>query len=120
MTWLVVLASSSAQAQPMPGVSVGCRNQTNMNVIVKGYTVVNGMQRSGPVMPLLRNGGRSFETNVPAGIRFYTIYDANQPTKVLLRDHPIPVLNRDIIFDIVPFPGNPNRVLLVPAGAVVP
>jgi hypothetical protein len=123
MTWLVLFAWDVSQAQPLPpppGVCVGCRNQTEMNVIVKGYTLVNGMQRSGPIMPMRKAGGRSFESNVPPGIRFYTVYDANQPTRVLLRDHPIPIQNRDIAFDIIPVPGNPNRVLIVPAGAVGP
>jgi len=124
MTWLVLFAWDDVQAQlqpqQIPTVSVGCRNQTELNVIVKGYTIVNGVQRSGPIMPLKKNGGRGFESNVPSGIRFYTVYDANQPTKVLLRDHPIPIQNRDILFDIIPVPGNPNRVLIVPAGAVMP
>jgi hypothetical protein len=117
MTWLVLFAWDSTQvrAQPFPGASVGFRNQTGLNVIVKGYTIVNGVQRAGPIMPLKMNGGRSFETNVPIGIRFYTVYDANQPTRVLLRDFPIPIRNPAVIFDIVPFPGNPNRVGIIPA-----
>jgi len=115
-TWDTAQIQVNAQPLPLPSVAVGCRNQTDTNIIVKGYTFVNGMQRSGPIMQIQRSGGRSFESGVPVGIRYYTVYDANQPTKVLLRDHPIPIQNRDILIDIVPVPGNPNRVLILPAG----
>src|SRR4051812_15245887 len=90
LTWLVICAWNALVAQPLPIISAGCRNQTDLNVIVKGYTIVNGMQRSGPIMALKKNGGKGFEINVPPGIRFYTVYDANQPNKVLLRDFPVP------------------------------
>ena len=112
MSCLAFLAAGSADAQVPKTFIVGFGNQTNMNVIVKGYTVVNGVQRSGPTLQLLKNG-MAFENNVPAGIRYYTVYDANY--KILLRDHAVLIQTRNVALDIVPVLGNPNRVLIVPA-----
>jgi hypothetical protein len=107
----------AVQGQPPPkAYSVGLTNQTNFNVLVKGYTLVNGTPRPGLLVQMKKSGGKGFEVNVPSGIRYYTVYDANQPDRILLRDHPVPIQNRDIFLDIVPVPGNPNRVLIVPAG----
>ena len=113
MTCLVFSVCDTAQAQVNKPVTVGFRNRTEVNVIVKGYTIVNGVQRAGPNLQIKKKDGIAFEFNVPPGIRFYTIYDANNPTRILLRDHPVPIQNRDLLLDIVPMPGSPDRVTLV-------
>ena len=109
LTCLFFAVCESAQAQ----VSVSFRNQTNTNVLVKGYTIVPGGKRNGQILPLPKNGGKAFEPNVPVGVRYITVHDALQPAKILLQDFPVPIQNRDVSFDIVPVPGNPNRVMLV-------
>ena len=115
MTCLVFLAWEPTQAQQPKTVTVGFRNRTDSNVLVKGYTVVNGTQRVGQLMQLRKSGGMAFENSVLAGVRFVTVYDAIT-TRVLLRDFPVPIQNRDISFDIVPapLPGQPTRITLVP------
>lgn len=117
MTCLFIVTVNFAPAQVGNPASVGFRNRTEVNVIVKGYTIVNGGQRPGPILQLKKTDGKAFETAVPNGIRYYTIHDANNPARVLLRDHPVPIQGRDVVLDIVPVPGQPNRVMLVPATA---
>ena len=34
--------------------------------------------------------------NVPAGIRYYSVYDGNMPNKVYISEIPVPVMNNDI------------------------
>lgn len=106
--------TASAQGQ---GASVAFRNQTNNNVLVKGYTIVPGGKRNGQILPIPKNGGKAYDANVLPGVRFITVYDALQPAKILLQDFPVPIQNRDVSFDIVPVPGNANRVMLVPTPA---
>jgi hypothetical protein len=112
---LAIFMADRVSAQPTPPVSVGFRNQTGTSVIVQGYTIVNGSIRRGTPILVNKNGGIAFDSNVPAGVRFYTIHDANQATtRILLRDHRVAIQNRDAFFAIVPMPNNPNQVLLVP------
>src|SRR5207249_34780 len=81
MTWLVISVSGSVQAQAAKGgVSVGFRNRTDTGVIVQGYTIVNNVQKRGQTLPVNKSG-MAFESNVPSGTRYYTIYDANQPSR---------------------------------------
>jgi hypothetical protein len=113
MTCIFIAITDSVTAQ-VPGTgTVGFMNKSHMAVIVKGYTVVKGTPVPGQLIPLKKDG-KGFETNVPAGIRFYTVYDANNPTRVLLRDQPLPI-NRDIILMIRTSPLDPTRVVIVPA-----
>jgi hypothetical protein len=98
-------------AQPMAIVAVAFRNELKTPVIVQGTSSVNGMIRRGP--PILVAAGRvSGDFNVPLGPRLYSVYDANQPSRVLARDVQVNVLpGRNITFGIRPIG---NQVGLVP------
>ena len=113
MIWLLLWSWNPASAQVPKTVTVGFCNQANMNVVVKGYTIVNGVQRGGQILQLSKTDGRAYENNVPTGVRYYTVYDVN--FKILLRDHPVQVQNRTVSLEILPVPGNPNRVTIVTA-----
>src|SRR5688572_30514136 len=103
-------STSLAQA-PAPG--IGFRNELKFSVIVQGWSIVNNMPRRG--QPLLIPPGRTvWDNNLPLGPRYYSVYDANQPSKVLLRDQPVIVGNADQLYAIRPSPTNPNRVVLGP------
>lgn len=110
MTWLSVLAVTASHAQVPNTVSVGFKNRTEFNVVVQGFTFLNGKKVLGPTMTI-RKGGVAFESNVPPGIRYYTISDAIQ-FRVLLANQPVPVQNRDLIFAILPHPADPKRVVI--------
>jgi hypothetical protein len=112
MTCLLFFSVSSALAQVSPPSSVGFNNKSEININVIGYTIVNGQKRGGPVLQLKKTGGKAFESSVPAGFRVYTILDANNGR--ILGTQQVPI-NRDVIFDIVPAQGNPNRLMIVPA-----
>ena len=97
---LFVLAGNPAQAQVPKTASVGFNNKTDLNVIIQGFSIVNGSKRYGPPLQLKKNGSMAFESNVPPGPRYYTVYDANQPAKVLLRDSVL-IQNREVSLDLV-------------------
>src|SRR5512134_278720 len=90
--WLAFAATAAnAPAQvPQRPLAIGFRNEVKVTVIVQGATVVNGMQRRGQPLRIepTKNG---YDINLPPGVRFITIYDANQPSRVLLRDLPVAV-----------------------------
>jgi hypothetical protein len=113
----LLAAGNSAHAQKpgdTPTVNISFRNDTNTPVLLQGYTIVKNFQRRGQPL-LIREGKSSFDNNVPAGVRFITIVDYNQPNRVLLRDAAIPVApSRDLQIVIRPAPGNPHRVILLP------
>jgi hypothetical protein len=110
---VAIAAIGSTYAQ-LPGtVTVGFKNQSEVNVIVKGYTVVNGQPRAGANLQLPKKAGTAFERNVPAGIRYYTVFDANS-FRVLIKDHPVQIQNRDVPLAIVPVPNSPGRLMIVP------
>jgi hypothetical protein len=111
ITCIFVLAVSSIQAQVPKTASVGFTNKTDLNVVIQGYTLVNGSKRYGPPLQLKKNGSKAFESNVPGGFRNYTICDANQPSRVLLRDFAVPIQNREVLLDVVQMPG--NRISIV-------
>ena len=115
ITCLFFFLDATVDAQAVPNnASVGFNNRSDVNVIVIGYTIVNGSKKGGPTLQLKKNGGRTFESNVPTGgIRYYTIHDANNPVTILGR-HQV-LINRDVNFDIVPTPGNPKVLMIVPA-----
>lgn len=111
-----MLASAGSTPSQQPNTtSVGFRNQTGGNIIVQGSTYFGKQERPGQLLQLKKNGGMAFDVNVPAGVRYITIYDANQPTVILLRNFPVPVQKRDMFFDIVPSPNNPKVLMLVPS-----
>src|SRR5438093_1471848 len=95
ITCLFVAWMEQAPAQPGPkGVTVAFANATDKAVVVKGYSVVKGTPVPGQLLPMKKDG-KAFEINVPPSTpRFYTIYDATNPTRVLLLNHPWPILNR--------------------------
>lgn len=99
--------------QPMPSIGIGFKNDFKVAIIVQGWSNVDGQQRRG--QPLLINPGKTaWDNNVPSapGKRFYTIYDANQPSKVYLRDFAVPVGLADQFFGVQPVPGNTSRAAL--------
>lgn len=103
--------TGSAQAQPSRAPSITFRNDSKVGVIVQGSTEVNGMQRRG--QPLTIQAGKTnYDSNLPKGVRFITIYDANQPTRILLRAQ-VPVGKADLQFSIRPNPTNPALVVIV-------
>jgi hypothetical protein len=103
-----------ADAQIPKSASVGFNNKTDLNIFIQGYTIVNGSKRYGPPLQLKKNGSMAFESSVPVGYRYYTICDANQPARVLLRDFQVPIKNREVSLDVViQMPG--NRIMIVPS-----
>ena len=82
MACLFVVAGLTPAQQP-GAASVGFRNQTNLPILVQGYTIINKTQRPGQILQLKKNGDVAFDANVPGGIRYITIYSANQPAVVL-------------------------------------
>lgn len=104
----VLCADGFAQG---PIVSVGFRNDLKMPVIVQGTSKVNNMVRRGS--PILVPAGRmSGDFNVPPGQRVYSVYDANQPTRVLAQNVPVNVVpGRNLSF-VIRAVG--NQVALVP------
>jgi hypothetical protein len=119
MTCLLLAVAEFTPAQQPNTVAVGFRNQTNSNILVQGYTIINKTQRPGQILQLKKSGGMAFD-NVPLGIRYVNIYDANNPTVILLRDFPVAIQKRDAFFDIVPSPTNPKVLMLVPATMPAP
>jgi hypothetical protein len=90
------------------GVAVGFRNEMKIPVVVQGWTMVGGMKKAG--MAIAIPPGKTLgEINVPAGTRYYSIYDANNPNIVYIRDIPVPVMNSDLSFAIR---GVPPKVVL--------
>jgi hypothetical protein len=83
------LGAGTAYSQA-PVASMVFRNDTNAPVIVQGTSIIGGMIRRGP--PILVAPGKALgDFNVPAGRRFYSVYDANQPSRVLAKDVPFDV-----------------------------
>src|SRR5262249_37094101 len=81
----LMLGLSAGSAQCQAPASLVFRNVLKSPVISQGTTVLGGMVRRGqPVLVAPGKAGGDF--NVPAGVRFYTVYDANQPTRVLAKD----------------------------------
>lgn len=112
-TWLFIFALAPAQGQVPKTASVGFNNKTDLNIFIQGYTIVNGSKRYGPPLQLKKNGSMAFESNVLSGFRYYTICDANQPARVLLRDFPVPIQSREVSLDVViQMPG--NRIVIMP------
>lgn len=112
MTCFLLLLGRPAGAQAPNTASVGFSNKTEVNVIVQGYTIVNGSKKYGVPLQLRKNGSKAFESNVPVGIRYYTICDANNQARVLLNNYPVRIQSRDVLLDIIQ--KAPNRIMIVP------
>jgi hypothetical protein len=80
----VLLALIALAAAPVAAEAAGIcfQNDTNIAIVVQGETVVNGMLRRGQPL-LIQPRKMAWDANVPNGTRRVTIYDANQPTRVL-------------------------------------
>lgn len=97
---LVALVAPEAPAQGQnSGPGVGFRNDTTTPVIVQGVSVVNNMLRRG--QPILINAGKTvWDNNLPMGVRYYTIYDANQTSRILLQNQLVRVQTTDQLYSI--------------------
>jgi hypothetical protein len=104
---LVLLLASAASAA-----GIGFKNGHRIPIIVQGATVENAVLRRGQPL-LIAPGKMAWDVNLKAGPRIITVYDANQPTRVLYTG-PVPFAGRDLLFTVSPMPRNPLRVLLVP------
>jgi len=119
MTFAFIAISAPASAQPGPGpgqkgVTVTFVNFSHTSVLVKGYTIVNGTARPGQLLPMKKND-KAYESNVPAGIRFYTVYDP-VTQKAILRDHAVPIQTRDVLLAIKTSPTDPTQVVITVVG----
>lgn len=114
MLGLMLLSPGDVSSQG-PGAAVLFRNQTKGPVIVQGISSVGGMVRRGqPVVVAPGQGGGDF--NVPAGARVYSVYDANQPSRVLAKDVPFNIpAGTNLLIAIRVLPN--NQVALVPEAA---
>jgi hypothetical protein len=103
--------------QGVPTVSMAFRNTLDKPVIIQGHSIVGGVQRRGQPIPVPA-GKVNFDNNVPAGVRmvrFVSVFDGAQPSRVLVRNVPIPVEpGRDVRVLIRVSPTNPDVILVVP------
>lgn len=108
---LLAILSGPAASQG-PGASIAFRNETNSPVIVQGVSNVAGMVRRGqPVLVGPARIGGDF--NVPAGPRVYSVYDANQPSRVLAKDVPFQVpATGYVVVSVRSLPN--NQIVLIP------
>jgi hypothetical protein len=98
----------------VPTVAVAFRNDLDKPIIVQGFSVVNGFQRRGQPIPVPA-GKVNFDNNVPIGVRFITVFDGTQPSRVLARNVRIPVEPGRELRVLIRFaPNNPDQILVVP------
>lgn len=100
---------------PIPIVSVGFRNDTPTAIIVQGTSKVNNVPRRGQPFSVAP-GKINYDNNVPFGIpRFISIYDAAQPSKILLSNKQVLIQHREPVFLVVrnTLPGQ-GQVMLIP------
>ena len=81
---------------PAPG--IGFRNDLKTPVIVQGVSLVGIMQRRGQPF-LIKPGKTAWDSNLPMGLRYYTIYDGNRQ-RILLRNRPVRIDKVDQFFAI--------------------
>lgn len=110
------LHSASGQPQskplgPQAGSAIGFRNDTKMTVVVQGHSVVNNQHRRGQPM-LLSPGKIAFDSKIPPGVRFFTIYDSNQTSRIFLLNQPVAPQGKDLFFAIRMSPSNPSKCVL--------
>jgi hypothetical protein len=112
---LVALASLALLPAQVSATGIGFRNEMDVPVLIQGTSNINGMIRRGQPVILLP-GRTGLDQNVPPGPRQITIYDANQPNRVLLQTVvPVPLSGQNLYFSIRPAsaPG-PYPIELVP------
>lgn len=95
---LAVLAGSFGvaklgHAQVPGGVTLAFRNDMPGPIIVQGASMINNQLRRGQPI-VIAKGKIGHDHGVPAGVRFITIYDAMQPSRILLANFPLPVQGR--------------------------
>jgi hypothetical protein len=94
-----LLAADTVSAQaPMGG--IGFRNELKAPVVVQGVSVINGVVRRGPPI-VIPPGKVGWDNRLPNGIRFISVYDANQPNTALIDKEAVPFQGRDIAFIIL-------------------
>jgi hypothetical protein len=102
MTCLAFAAADSAHGQPQPpAVTIKVTNKTDLTIVVRSYTVVNGAKRN-PALFSLQKGEFGFDLKVPSGARLYSAININTG-KALFQDQPVPVQARDLAISIVQF-----------------
>jgi hypothetical protein len=107
----LVTATAQQPLGPQAGTAIGFRNETKMWVVVQGHSVVNNQHRRG--QPILLSPGKiAFDSNIPAGTRFFTIYDSNQTSKILMLNQPVMPQGKDLFFAIRMSPTNASKVIL--------
>ncbi len=103
---LLTLAAFGALPATAAAAGMGFRNDLMIPVIVQGESVGTPVVRRGP--PLLIHPRKvAWDTNLMAGQRWVTVYDARQPTRILGRF----LLNfdgDDTAYSILPVPTPPN------------
>ena len=109
---LALIPGTSHAQNPNQAVTLSFRNDTKAPVIVQGWTLVNNMPRRGQAIVV--NPGKTLsDKSLPAGTRYISVYDANQPTRVYMRDQRVEVQrNADLLFSIRPHATVPQRVIL--------
>ncbi len=96
---------------PEPGAAIGFRNETKMSIVVQGHSIVNNQSRRG--QPILLSPGKiAFDSKIPAGTRFFTIYDSNQTSRIFMLNHAVTPQGKDLFFAIRMSPTNPSKCIL--------
>jgi hypothetical protein len=97
---------------PARAAGLGFKSNVPIPVIVQGATTVDNMLRRGtPVV--IAPGKLGWDLNLKPGVRFITIYDGRQPTRILFQGN-VPFRGQDMLFAIHPVPRNPFRVAVLP------
>lgn len=109
---LALVPGASHGQNPNQAVSLSFRNDTKVAVFVQSWTLVNNMPRRGQAV-LVNPGKTMADKSLPAGTRYISVYDANQPTRIYLRDQRVDIpRNADLIFSIRLHSNNPQRMIL--------
>lgn len=111
LIWAILSTPTNAQQHGQPG-GIGFRNELKVPVLVEGASVVNGMLRRGQPIRIAP-GQMAWDCNLSPGLRYLTIYDANQPTRILYRDPPIPFQGKDLFYGVRPLQTQRDRVQLI-------
>lgn len=113
LSCVLLAVLDSAEGQQPQTATVGIKNKTDLTLIVKSFSVVNKSQKPG-LFTTLPKGGVGFDRQVPANnVRYYSVYDANQPVRPLIDNFGVPITG-DRVLAIVPHPNNPKMLVIVP------
>jgi hypothetical protein len=105
---LLALVALGGGPVPARAANLVFRNEMKTPIIVQGASIVNNVIRPGRAMLIYPNQGAA-DMNLPAGNRLITIYDANQPSRILFRET-VPVAGMDLYFSVQADP------VMVPVG----